>query len=246
MRNLLLAILMFTPIFTFAQNNDKAAHKSKVVNESLGRPDVPGDFIIEFGASYFTNTPDRMKQKIWGSKFFNAYYFYNKNIGKSNFSVHPGLGISTDKFAFNGPYSLINEGGSVRVIHVDTLLNNNVRTIKSKIASTFVEVPVELRWRLLKYDPKRSFKVAIGGKIGYRVGSHTKIKYTDGGGSTKVFKSKEDFELNKLRYGVYSRVGIGNFYLNYYYSLSTYFNKDKGPEAVELTPMYIGIAINLF
>jgi hypothetical protein len=106
-------------------------------------------------------------------------------------------------------------------------------------------VPLELRWISRKYDPKRSVKVIAGVKGGYLVDIHTKIKY-DQYGQVKKTKQKEDFELNKLRYGVYGKVGYGAFGLSYYYQLSQLFDAERGPDGTAATPMTFGLWLYLF
>ena len=109
----------------------------------------------------------------------------------------------------------------------------------------YIDIPLELRWRLKKYDPKRSLTVTLGGKVGYLFDSKTKVKY-DEDGETKKTKQKEKFELSSLRYGAYAKVGFGGFTAFYYYSLSDLFKKDKGPMGTTMYPMTFGLSLALF
>lgn len=242
-----LAITTFTFTIGLAQSNS-AADKKKIIQEEAGRPDVPGDLFIETGFNMLMDDDDVLNTKLWGSKIFNFYYQYGKNIGSSRFSVHPGIGIGTEKYAFGDSLTLRSRLDQNAVINemypVDSIYpNTNVR--KNKLAVSYLDIPVELRWRSQKYDPKRSVKVAVGGKVGFRLDAHTKVKY-DALGEKKVSKQKEDFDVSKIRYGVYGKVGYGNAYLFYYYSLSQLFDGSSGPQGTEAFPVMFGLSLSVF
>ena len=229
--------------------NNKSSHQSKLIHEQAGRPDVPGDLIIEIGFNSLMNSPDQMNMKLWGSKIFNTYYLYDVPIGDSHFSFHPGFGIGTEKYAFADDVTLgyttnTNNNREVTIVGLDSLYSN-ASFSKSKLATTYIDIPMEIRWISRKYDPKRSLKITIGGKIGYLIDSHTKVKYSQGG-ETKKAKSKQDFELNDIRYGAYGKLGYGNFSLFYYQSISDLFKKDKGPYQTDTSPIMFGISLGLF
>lgn len=237
--------------YGFAQKN-ATADKKKIIQEEAGRPDVPGDLFFETGFNMLMDD-DVLNTKLWGSKIFNAYYQYGKNLGDSRFSVHPGIGIGTEKYALNDTMTIgyrrdANNDWIVQTLRIDssiTHLSGNVDVRKSKIATTYLDIPIELRWRSLKYDSKRSVKVAVGGKIGILLDSSTKVKY-DGIDEKKTVKRKENFGLNNFRYGAYAKVGYGNFYLFYYHSLSTLFNGADGPGATEAYPIMFGVSLSVF
>jgi len=66
----------------------------------------------------------------------------------------------------------------------------------------------------------------LGIKGGYLVNSHTKFK--DSTGKVKVY----DIKTNPYRYGAHVRIGYSWFALTGYYSVSTLFVKDKGPDVI--------------
>ena len=248
---LLTVALMFFYLNVNAQDTpppNKASNTNKLIREQAGRPDLPGDLTIELGLNYLMDTPEGMDMNLWGSKTFNAYYQYPLRIAESGFYFFPGLGIATEKYAFKDAktigYVEDDLGNDVlQIIELDTILPDGVK--KSKIANTYIEVPIELRWNLKKNDPKRSFKVILGAKIGYLIDSKTKIKYQDMG-ETKITKQKEGFNLSELRYGIYGKVGYGSFTAFYYYSLSPLFQSNKGPSRTTAAPMIFGISLALF
>ena len=112
----------------------------------------------------------------------------------------------------------------------------------SKLAANYLDLPVELRFNSKKNDHRRSFKVALGGKIGVLISSKTKIKYKEEGTTIKL-QNKQDFNLNKFRYGVQGRVGFGGFSLFLYYGISELFENNKGPQGTPVTTLNFGISI---
>jgi len=249
MRKIFLFVICasFISSISLAQQNN-AADKNKIIKEQAGRPDVPGDLFMEVGFNMLQDN-NEWESKFWGSKIFNMYYQYDYNLGDSKLSIHPGLGISTQKYAMDTSTLayLPDANGDfvVQTIRLDSVFQNANDFVKSKIATTYLEIPLELRWRSLKYDPKRSLKIAVGGKIGLLIDSKTKVKYEEFG-EKKITKQKEDFGISKFRYSVYGRIGYGNAYLFYNYNLSTLFEKNEGPNNTEMTPMMFGFALSLF
>ncbi len=230
--------------------NTKANRASKIITEKAGRPDIPGDLIIEFGFNWMQDHPAGYSFNTMRSRTFNAYYLYDINIGKSAFSVHPGLGIGTEKYTFAGDitigYGLDDlQNRELQFIPLDSIYGPNAQFKKSQINPNYFDIPLELRWRLLKNDPKHSFKITLGGKLGFLFDSKTKINYRDYSES-KTDKHKQSFELNPIRYGVYAKIGIGGLNAFYYYSISEVFKKDNGPMGTTMYPMTFGLSLALF
>ena len=246
--------LVFLPVLTRAQEatpkNNKANRTSKLIQEKAGRPDIPGDLMIEFGYNWVQEHPPGIGFKTMASRTFNAYYLYDINIGESALSFHPGIGLGTAKYAFadnltlgNGIDDLGND--QVQFVPLDSIYGQGISYKKSQINANYFDIPIEFRWRSRKYDPKRSFKITAGAKVGVLFDSKTKVKYREDGES-KISKQKEGWELSKIRYGVYGKIGIGGFSVFYYYSLSDLFKKDKGPMATTMYPMTFGLSLALF
>lgn len=232
------------------QKSDQTKSATKQVAEKVGRPDIPGDLMIEFGFNWVQDHPTGYGFNTIGSRTFNAYYLYEMNLGESAFSFHPGIGIGSEKYAFADNYTLgygLDSIGNnqLEFVHLDSIYGGGVSYKKSQINPNYLDIPFELRWRLKKYDPKRSFKIVVGGKVGWNFDSKTKVKY-HADGETKITKQKENWQLNNFRYGVYGRLGLGGFSAFYYYSLSDLFRKDKGPMGTTMYPMTFGLSLALF
>ena len=233
-----------------AQKNGKAAHTAKVIKEKAGRPDIPGDFLIEIGFNWMQDAPSGYGFSTMKSRTFNAYYLWDIPFGESAFSFHPGIGIGTEKYAFADDitiaYGVDSLGNDVlQFTPLDSIFGTGTSYKKSQINTNYLDIPIEFRWISRKFDPKRSLKISLGGKVGVLIDSKTKIKYTQDG-VNRTRKQKEKFNLNTIRYGVYFKVGYGGISAYGYYSLSDVFKKDDGPMATTMYPFTFGISWTLF
>ncbi|MBT1704985.1 outer membrane beta-barrel protein [Chryseosolibacter indicus] len=230
--------------------------------KKTGRPDIPGTFLVDLGINRTTESIGNLKYGFWGSRTINVYYLYDMRIGKSKFSFHPGIGLGMERFKLNSAGSLQNptlafdaEGNTrfasaAAVIYdADSLgqinWSSSYSTKKSMMILNYLDIPLELRFSLKPEDPSRSFKIGIGGRVGYLLSSGTKIKYKENG-ELKKLKNNQDFNLSPIRYSASLRIYFGNFNLFGYYNLNPLFEKDKGPFATEAGTYTIGISLISF
>lgn len=192
-----------------------------------GQPNIPGTFVLELGINSPLDAPDRFDAALWGSRTLNVYYTHELRLFKSKFSLVPGIGLSLERFKFkNGATLGYNASDSLKMlIPAETAITGER---KSQLITNFLDIPVELRFTSNPDDPNRAFKIAVGGRIGYLYDAFTKMKYREDG-ETKQLKDKQLFNLNRLRYGVYGKFGIGNFSLFGYYNLTSLFEEGEGP-----------------
>lgn len=103
--------------------------------------------------------------------------------------------------------------------------SSEVSLKKNKLSTTYVGIPLMLRYESNRSNPERSFHIA-GGVFGeYLIGSHTKIKTT----TNDKTKQHDDFNLNRFRYGVTGRIGYGWASLFVNYSVSELFENGINP-----------------
>jgi hypothetical protein len=222
------------------------------------RPDIPGNFLIDFGFNTTQNTPTNFVQGTWGSRTLNLYYHYPIRLFNSKFSFNPGAGFSFERFKLTNNYTLSNVpvNGQYTLVEAPTVLQTNgVPPSISKsmlVANYFDLMPIEIRFNNNPSDPGRGVNVAVGARVGFLFESHTKINYSLEGQSA-TFKDKQSHGLNSIRYGVYSRVGVGNFNFFWFYNLSPYFASGKGPyisgtdqSSTTMNTMTFGISLNGF
>lgn len=198
--------------------------------------------LIEFGLNQMLNRPNDLKMSAF-SRSLNAYFTYDVVLGKSRFSVAPGIGIGTDNYYHkkNG-IAWPNNTNLQDTITSFPLLGDSVTAKKSKLGLVYAEIPLEFRFRSKPNKKQTSWKLAAGFKLGFLLASKWKYKGEDietGTGEVK-FKEFKVANVNKLRYGVYVRGGYGIFNLYVNYQISSIFQKNKGPQ---MYPLQFGIAI---
>ena len=192
------------------------------------RPDIPGVFTVEFGFNRAMSAPVDFDLYFWGSRTANIYYQYEFRILKSSFSIVPGLGLSLERFKFKDSYAVgytNNSHDQVAMIPPADLSTPNIK--KSMLVTNYIDVPLEFRYTVNPEDPSRSFKIGVGGRIGWMYDSFNKIKYSEDG-ETKIMKDKQNFHLNRFRYGLLGRIGFGGISLFTYYNLTPLFEKGNG------------------
>lgn len=227
-----------------------ALSQSTEPRPTTARPDLPGTFTLELGLNRGLDAPERFDLGLFGSRTVNLYYQYEFRILKSKLSFVPGIGLSLERYKFRDGSILSYPSDNRDSVLLLTVAEHQLGTLrKSQLITNYVEVPFELRYTLNPDDPARSFKVSVGGRIGYLYDAFTKIKYK-ADGETKQIKDKQNFNLNRLRYGVSAKIGFGNFALFGYYNLSTLFKEGEGMytggQPVDFNTFTAGISLSSF
>jgi hypothetical protein len=216
-----LTFVAFTLTFSLSALAQTEVDKSK-------RPDIPGAFVVEILVNRDLQGPEEFDLGFWGSRTANLYYQYPIRLFKTRFSLVPAIGVSLERFKLRNyrTMGLNTTGDSLRLLTPTEAGLLGIK--KSQLITNYIELPIELRYSSNPDDPNRSFKAAIGGRIGYLYDSFNKIKYREDG-ETKKLKNKQNFNLNDIRYGVFAKIGVGNFSIVGYYNLSNLFQDGKGP-----------------
>jgi hypothetical protein len=248
MKKLYTILLAFTLIqSSFAQESTKQPK-----TPAGGRPNIPSDLVFEFGFNMLNNRPEDIKTKFFGSRTFNIYYQYPFAVGgkSSGFTLNPGIGIGTDRFAFDKGSNLFNNPvvgpeSSVfkpakEVFGTDIILEKNIAK------TTYVEVPIDLTYHVNRTNYSKGFRVSLGAKVGYLTNAQTVIKYNDKNKLTREVRDIQNFGLEKIRYGVTLKAGSPGFYAWGYLGLNNLFQDQKGPFKTEASQISFGLAFKLF
>lgn len=185
----------------------------------------------------------------WGaSRGVDVALLYDYVLGKSNFSLAGGLGFNSHNIHSEGFPIVYNTIDGDTYTKLDTSFFSGQHISVNKISTNFVDIPLEVRFRSKAHRNGKRITASVGFKLGFLVQSHTKTEtetdYTINGVNVGTkFKTYEIENLTKFRYGVTARVGYANFYLNFFYSLTTLFVEGRGTEA---TPISIGIGVSPF
>lgn len=207
--------------------------------------DRAGDhFMIQISKDNWTGVPDSIKNRMTGfSRGLNVAVMLNKPFKSDpRWSVALGLGISHSSIFFKNTSVDLRAAGTVLPFRN---LDSSDRFKKYKLANTFAEVPIELRYTFDPINEKKSWKIALGVKVGTMLNAHTKGKTLQNKSGTTIgsFTEKESKKtfFNGTRLSATARVGIGNFSLFGAYSITSLL-KDVAGAAIR--PYQIGLAIS--
>lgn len=254
MKKLFSLLLMFFAISTSTYAQDEVIAEKDVSGENeekVEKSSASRDrFIVELAHNRWVNAPDDIQQK-WYNRGINMYVMYDLPFISNNVALGFGGGIASENVYHNGYISydaenktVFQEIPSTFVSGGDTLNISDPR--RNKISTTYFEIPIELRFRTNPNKSNKSFKIAVGGRLGLRLDAHTKYRGDDlyFGGNREIFiKEKLITNTNNIRYGVSGRIGYGNFNIFGFYALNPLFQNDRGPEMQQLS---IGVSFNAF
>ena len=228
---------------SFGQAVDSTVKKTRKDWSKIDLAGRPNDHLmIQFGYPGLTSAPDSLHVKGF-SKSFNVYFLLDFPFKTDpRFSIALGPGIGTDNFRFQKTYIGVKDQTST--LRFQDLSDTN-HFKKYKLVTAFLEAPVEFRFTKDPENNKKSFKAAIGVKVGTLVDVHTKGKdWVTSSGSTinnytDKIKGKNFFNKNRLV--ATARVGIGSFSVYGSYQLGALIKEGYGPA---VKPYTIGLTIS--
>ena len=188
--------------------------------------------------------PDSIDSRISGaSRGANVYIMLDKPFkGDQRFSFGFGLGVSTSHIFFEKMEVEI--AGTNPVLQFRDVRNEN-NFKKYKLATAYLELPVEFRFTANPGKPNKTIKAAIGAKVGTMLNAHTKGKTlrTASGQTISAFTQKESTKayFNSTRLSGTARVGYGNFSLFGSYSFSPLF---KDGVAADINLLQVGLTLS--
>jgi hypothetical protein len=118
-----------------------------------------------------------------------------------------------------------------------------VRYKKHKLATGYIEAPVELRYSTNPQNMNKGWKLALGVKVGTMIDAKVKSKIDlDATGTGGYFtKEKDRRYLNTTRFALTGRFGLGNFSVFGTYTVTDFFKEGQGPV---VRPFSVGLAIS--
>jgi hypothetical protein len=223
MKHVYVLLILFVTIATngWSQEGTKEEPRNKHQDHML----------IDFGYETFTSRPNFTNFE-WYNNGLNIQLFYDKLFGQSGFSGAIGVGFSTQSYY------------SDRQIRRDTnksfaysnWLPTEEAYDRNKVSTSWVEVPVELRYRSEIDDWGYRWKFSVGAKVGFLFDTHDKLVNKQG---TK-FKTYYFPDMNNVRFGLVARAGYGKVNFTTFFSLTEFFVPGRGPEMKQ-----VSVAISL-
>lgn len=233
-----ISFLLITSVF--AQDSLKSVPAKRKPVDLSGRAN--DHFLLQLGYTGWAGRPDTISPSGF-SKSINAYFMFDFPF-KTNpkLSVAVGPGISTDNIIFKSTFVGIKENTSIFQI---SDRSDTTHFKKTKLTTVYLEAPAEIRFTANPLNAGKSFKFAIGVKVGTMLKAYTKNKdLQDGNGNTTntyVMKESSKQYFNTTRFSAHARVGWGHFSLYGSYQINTLF---KEGAAAEIRPYSIGITLS--
>jgi hypothetical protein len=160
---------------------------------------------------------------------------YSLGFGTSHAGILTGIGLEFNNYYFDHDNTIaeIND-------HIVALYMNDVNITKSKLASTFLCIPLIVEAQFPRTIRAKRVFISGGLITGLKLGSHTKVIYKDENGKNRD-KNRDDFNISPFRYGLTARIGYSciNVFGDYYFT--PMFVADKGPE---LYPFSLGLSFS--
>lgn len=202
-------------------------------------------FVLDFGYNRFDDrnmfTGERHQSaanfpKLRNSKStsFAMYAMFGRKIFKT-LSIASGLGVKWENYRFSKAVTIKEIDDIAMSMPIESVLHNFSYMKKSKLADSYLEVPLLLKLHLNR------FSVSAGVTGGLNIGSHTKVVFIDKN-SRKQTYNDYNIHLPTFRYGYTARAGFRyvSIFANYY--PCPLFAKDMGPQVY---PFTIGVSLSL-
>lgn len=176
---------------------------------------------------------DYARSLIWNLNLIDVSWDWLESDGedaqyhRTGLGIISGIGLTYRSFSFENNTALINVNDSTFGIN-DTTVNYD----KNKLRSSYLRVPVMLQFYTKQRkdnDIKPGFHIAAGVVGGLRLGTIYKRKYELNGKQEK-HKLRDDYNLTPFTLDAEVRIGYGDLTLFANYGLTSFFEKDKGPE----------------
>lgn len=235
MRKLLFIALAFFTLPAIAQTPKKTYNLSERAADHI---------VLQLSSDRWTGAPDSIDSRMGGlSRGGNIYIMLDKPFrGNQQLSVALGIGVGTSNIFFKKMEVDIESTARVLPFRVtDTTANFK----KYKLATSFLEVPLELRFSKNPETPNRSVKAAIGIKGGILLNAHNKGKNLRNASGAAINSSTEKnlskTFFNNSRFAATARVGYGIFSLFGAYNLTSIF---KDGVAANMKLLQVGLMIS--
>lgn len=228
-RTLLLLLGVSATLLTMAQSEKKARKDWSKIDISSRSAD---HFMLQYGADSWQGRPDSVRTGGF-SRHFNFYFMVDKPF-KTNphFSVGLGAGIGSSNMFFNNTKVDI-KANTAKLPFTNVDSTDHFK--KNKLTTISLEIPVELRYYANPANPNKSWKAALGLKVGTMLKAYTKGKNLvnkNGAslyGPSYIVKEYNKKFLNGTSLALTGRIGYGIISLDAGYQLTSVLKDGTGP-----------------
>ncbi len=185
--------------------------------------------------------PDSITSEFFSGGFIVSLH-YDLFFVKRRLSLAPGVALAVSSVKTNAFPQEILMAGSMNVFtQLQPFAGDSLQIQKNKIATSYLEMPVELRWFVERGD-KPSLWFAIGLRVGRHLSDHWKWKFEDPQGRMRKQKTYNLANVADWRSMVHVRLVYGRIGFLGAYALNEFFEKGGG---TPLTPAALGLTFAL-
>ena len=238
MKKILFVVIAFLSVSAATAQKKKKKNFDDVMNRA-------GDHImLQVSSDHWMGAPDSINSRIKPlSRGGNIYVMLDKPFkGNPQFSAAFGIGISNSSIYFN---SMSVDLHSLTTSLPFTNLDSSAHFKKYKLNTSFLEVPVELRYTLDPTKENKSIKLALGVKAGVLLNAHTNGKSPEDKNGTSInsYIEKENAKrfVNSTRISATARIGYGHWSLFGSYQVNSIF---KTGTAADMKLLQVGLTIS--
>src|SRR5450755_1029070 len=217
---------------------------TKVTYSSLNLANRPNDhFMIEFSYDNWVGKTDSMNTSGF-SRGFAMYFMYDFPFKSDpHWSVGAGIGIDASNIFFHDTNVGVAIPGNVTLAFTSTANSDHFK--KYKLVLTNLDVPIELRYAFHPENTNKSWKIALGIKVGVLLSAYTKGKdlenqanviinqYIEKQSSTNYFNGPRLVSTARVSWGFIGVFGT--------YQLTPLIRNGSGPT---VNPYSIGIVLS--
>jgi hypothetical protein len=197
------------------------------------------------------NLLDNGKDSFFNSSVLNPnlgfYFLYDLPLGKSGLSFAPGFGLTLSKVNLDNSILHQDTLGTTFIASKNHPSFGNTSKLKyesSSFYTSWLEVPVEIRYKSKPINGRSSIKVAIGMRAGIRLAANSKVTYYDQNLLREVDTKMSPYsDLASFRYGATFRIGYGAINLFGYYGLNQLIKDNRNYNNLDLRQYSIGISL---
>ena len=197
---------------------------------------------LHFSYSKLTllNAPEALEQK-WNSQGWQLMLMYENLFGKrSHWGIGYGLGFSVNYWYTNLRITTNPGGGPLNYGYLPS--DSTYRC--NRFSASYIDLPVEIRFRAKSNRKGQYFRFYFGGLVGYRINSFSQFRHDDY--NVKHYRMND---LARWQYGVFVRTGWWLFNAYVYYGLNPVFGNLPEGEGLEgldqLQNLSVGLSISL-
>ncbi|AKD04693.1 outer membrane beta-barrel protein [Pontibacter korlensis] len=184
-------------------------------------------FDMDLGFNTFTEQGRSMVDlRPWGSRYVSLNLRLKSQVGgrKSPFHLVSGLEFAFNNYMFDDNIMVQEVDNVTYFVH-----QPDMNYEKSKLTHSSINLPLMATLEFDRENGKDGFKIGAGPFVGYRLGSHTKLKYEENG-KTEKDKTRDSFNLSDFQYGIEGVIGYGGIDLFAKYNMNDLFKDNRGPQ----------------